>query len=50
MRGVDALVARAAAAGLNPSFGPADRPWGDREVYFRDFDGNVLRFSQPLGR
>jgi len=49
-RGVDALVARAAAAGLEPSFGPEDRPWGDREVYFRDPDGNVLRFGQPLDR
>lgn len=49
-RGVDALVARAAAAGLEPSFGPEDRPWGDREVYFRDLDGNVLRFGQPLNR
>ncbi len=47
-RGVDALVARAAAAGVEPSFGPEDRPWGDREVYFRDLDGNVLRFGQAL--
>jgi catechol 2,3-dioxygenase-like lactoylglutathione lyase family enzyme len=49
-RGVDALVARASAAGLDPSFGPEDRPWGDREVYFRDPDGNVLRFGEPLER
>ena len=49
-QGVDALVARAAAAGLGPSFGPEDRPWGDREVYFRDPDGNVLRFGQTRDR
>ena len=49
-RGVDALVARAAAAGLEPSFGPEDRSWGDREAYFRDPDGNELRFGQSLNR
>ena len=48
--GLDPLVARAAGAGLDPSFGPEDRPWGDREVYFRDLDGNVLRFGEPLKR
>ncbi len=46
--GVDALVARARSRDLEASFGPEDRPWGDREVYFEDLDGNVLRFGEPL--
>jgi len=46
-RGVDALSAAATVQGLNPTFGPADRPWGQREVYFHDPDGNVLRFGEP---
>ena len=45
-RGVDALSAAATAQGLEPTFGPADRPWGQREVYFQDPDGNVLRFGE----
>jgi len=48
-QGVDTLVARAAAAGLHPIFGPEDRPWGNREAYFRDPDGNVLRFGEAIG-
>lgn len=46
--GVDALVAQARSQGLDPSFGPEDRPWGDREAYFTDVDGNVLRFGESL--
>lgn len=46
--GVDALVSRAIRAGFHPSFGPEDRPWGDREAYFTDTDGNVLRFGEPI--
>jgi catechol 2,3-dioxygenase-like lactoylglutathione lyase family enzyme len=49
-QGLDELVARASAAGLVPSFGPEDRPWGTREVYYRDHDGNVLRFGETLRR
>lgn len=45
---VDALVAQARSRGLEPSFGPEDRPWGDREAYFTDVDGNVLRFGESL--
>jgi catechol 2,3-dioxygenase-like lactoylglutathione lyase family enzyme len=45
-RGVDALEATAVAHGLRPTFGPADRPWGLREVYFHDPDGNVFRFGE----
>lgn len=46
-RGVDALSDEATALGLKPMFGPEDRPWGQREVYFEDPDGNVLRFGEP---
>ena len=45
---VDALVASARDRGFQPSFGPEDRPWGDREAYFTDASGNVLRFGQHL--
>ncbi len=45
---IDALVARARSKGIEPSFGPENRPWGDREAYFTDSDANVLRFGQPL--
>ena len=47
-RGVDALHAAAAARDLRSVFGPEDRPWGQREVYFQDPDGNVLRFGEPV--
>lgn len=47
-KGVDALVAQAQSRGLEPDFGPEDRPWGDREAYFKDVDGNVLRFGETL--
>jgi catechol 2,3-dioxygenase-like lactoylglutathione lyase family enzyme len=46
--GLQALVDRAGAQGFEPTFGPEDRPWGDREAYFTDVDGNVLRFGEPI--
>jgi len=46
MDGLEALVGRAIEAGVQPSFGPEDRPWGNRETYFTDVDGNVLRFGE----
>jgi predicted enzyme related to lactoylglutathione lyase len=49
VQGVDQLVARAARGGLVPTFGPEDRPWGSREAYFTDLDGNVLRFGEAIG-
>lgn len=48
VQGVDALRALAERSGVHPSFGPENRPWGTREVYFTDHDGNVLRFGEPL--
>ena len=50
VEGLDHLVAYAASAGFEPSFGPENRPWGDREVYFTDVDGNVLRFGERIER
>lgn len=47
LRDVDALVARAQSQSLDPTFGPQEQPWGDREAYFTDPDANVLRFGQP---
>jgi catechol 2,3-dioxygenase-like lactoylglutathione lyase family enzyme len=49
--GVDALASEAVGKGVNPTYGPSDQPWGTREVYFRDSDGNVLRFGEhrPTG-
>lgn len=46
--GLDALVARAQAAGLVAEYGPVDQPWGQREVGYRDPDGNLLRFGEPV--
>jgi uncharacterized glyoxalase superfamily protein PhnB len=43
---VDAVVEAARDAGVAPAFGPEDRPWGSREAYFVDRDGNTLRFGE----
>jgi len=40
-RDVDAVVRAARVAGVMPTFGPEDRPWGNREAYFQDRDGNT---------
>ena len=45
-RGVDESNVALAAEGISPVFGPADRPWGQREVYYHDPDANVLRFGE----
>ena len=46
VHGLDELVERARARGFAPSFGPEEREWGDREAYFTDVDGNVLRLGE----
>jgi hypothetical protein len=46
--GLAELVGRARSEGFEPTFGPEDRPWGDREVYFTDEGGNVLRFGETI--
>lgn len=48
---VDAIAARIGS--LAPDcieHGPADEPWGQRELYLRDPDNNQLRFGQSVGR
>jgi catechol 2,3-dioxygenase-like lactoylglutathione lyase family enzyme len=44
---VDALYARAQAAGLGPAAPPADAPWGERYFHIRDPDGHELSFARP---
>jgi len=46
--GLEELVGRALAQGFEPTFGPENRPWGDREAYFTDEGGNVLRFGETI--
>lgn len=45
---VDAMHARACAAGYVPLTAPADAPWGERYFHLRDPDGNELSFARPL--
>jgi catechol 2,3-dioxygenase-like lactoylglutathione lyase family enzyme len=44
---VDAMHARAVAAGLQPDAEPADAPWGERYFHLRDPDGHELSFARP---
>ncbi len=46
---VDAMHARARAAGLRPAGEPADAPWGERYFHILDPDGHELSFARPLG-
>jgi catechol 2,3-dioxygenase-like lactoylglutathione lyase family enzyme len=48
VEGLDEIVAQARAKGIEPSFGPEDRPWGNREAYFTDTDSNVIRLGEQL--
>ena len=45
---VDAVHARAVAAGHHPATSPADAPWGERYFHLRDPDGHELSFARPL--
>ncbi len=47
---VDAMHARAVAAGLTPEAEPRDAPWGERFFHLVDPDGHELSFARPLGR
>ena len=47
---VDALHARAIAAGLRPDTAPRDAEWGERFFHITDPDGHELSFAWPLGR
>ena len=35
-------------AGLEPSFAPADAPWGERYFHIKDPDGHELSFAKPI--
>jgi catechol 2,3-dioxygenase-like lactoylglutathione lyase family enzyme len=45
---VDALHARAVAAGLTPEAPPRDAEWGERYFHLVDPDGHELSFARPL--
>ena len=45
---VDALHARALAAGCRPSTAPRDAEWGERFFHLTDPDGHELSFARPL--
>ncbi len=45
---VDALHARALAAGFEPSTTPRDAEWGERYFHLTDPDGHELSFARPL--
>jgi len=47
---VDAVHARAVAAGYTPEMAPSDAPWGERYFHLRDPDGHELSFAKPLSR
>jgi catechol 2,3-dioxygenase-like lactoylglutathione lyase family enzyme len=38
----DAVLARAAAHGITPTYGPVDEPWGVRRAYLPDPFGNII--------
>ncbi|MFD5447948.1 VOC family protein [Streptomyces sp. NPDC003470] len=46
----DATFERISAAGGEVLQEPMDQPYGVRDCAFRDPTGNLLRFTQPLGR
>jgi predicted enzyme related to lactoylglutathione lyase len=48
--GCDATFERISAAGGEVLQEPMDQPYGVRDCAFRDPAGNLLRFSQPLGK
>lgn len=45
---VDAMHARARAAGYPPLTEPADAPWDERYFHIHDPDGHELSFARPL--
>jgi predicted enzyme related to lactoylglutathione lyase len=45
---VDAVLARAVAAGLEIVHGPADEPWGVRRFFVRDPNGAVVNVMRHL--
>ena len=47
---VDAMHARALAAGFQPEFEPRDAPWGERYFHLVDPDGHELSFARPINQ
>jgi catechol 2,3-dioxygenase-like lactoylglutathione lyase family enzyme len=45
---VDAVHARAVAAGLRPQAPPRDASWGERYFHITDPDGHEISFARPL--
>jgi catechol 2,3-dioxygenase-like lactoylglutathione lyase family enzyme len=45
---VDAMHAKAVAAGLTPETAPADAPWHERYFHILDPDGHELSFAKRL--
>jgi len=45
---VDALYARALAAGWQTTTAPRDAEWGERYFHLTDLDGHELSFARPL--
>jgi catechol 2,3-dioxygenase-like lactoylglutathione lyase family enzyme len=45
---VDAMHARAVAAGYQPDNAPRDAAWGERYFHVTDPDGHELSFARPL--
>jgi catechol 2,3-dioxygenase-like lactoylglutathione lyase family enzyme len=43
---LDETLARLAAAGFAPEYGPADEPWGVRRFYVRDPFGRLVNILQ----
>lgn len=46
---VDALYARAVAAGATAVAAPAVKPWGQTVAYVRDRDGHLVEICTPIG-
>jgi catechol 2,3-dioxygenase-like lactoylglutathione lyase family enzyme len=45
---VDAVYARAVAAGLHPTMAPSDATWGERYFHILDPDGHEISIAKPL--
>ncbi|MEP6471754.1 MAG: VOC family protein [Acidobacteriota bacterium] len=46
---VDAIHSELAAKDVPIALAPTDQTWGNREMYVRDSDGNMLRFIREAG-
>ena len=44
---IDEIYAEYAKQGLQIDTPPTDQPWGSREMYIKDPEGNSLRYIQP---